>query len=176
MRTTSADSRRPPTGPLLTARPFLAYVLTVVSVDLVLYATSIAAQAQELVEVTRGLLVVGALLGFFLVPAATVTIHAIARLGTSPAIVRAVVGMLSWAGWVLFVAAAVVVAGTIGLWPEGLGSLLVILGVAGAAFGVLGVSASQGPPRRTVTIVAGVIGLVITAGCFVTAGWWGRVT
>jgi hypothetical protein len=161
---------------LLTARPFLAYVLTVVSVDLMLYVGSNAAQTTELADVTRGLLVVGALLALFLIPAATLTIHAIARLGTSTAIVRAVVGMLSWAGWVLFVAAAVVVAGTIGLWPEGFGALLVILGVAGAVFGVLGVSASQGPPRRAVTIVAGVIGLVITAGCFVTVGWWGSAT
>jgi hypothetical protein len=175
MITTSVDGRRPPTRPLA-ARPLFAYVVTVVGLDFMLYAASNAAQTQELVDATRGLLFLGAILALFLLPAATLTIHAVARLGTGPAVVRAFVGMVSWAGWYLVLAAVVVIAGTIGLWPEGFGTLLVILAVAGAVFAVLGVSASADPPRRIVTVVAAAIGMVIIAGCFVTVAWWGRAT
>lgn len=173
---TSPDDRRSSTGLLAAVRPAFAFLATVVGVGLVLYTASNAGRTPESVDATRGLLVLSAILALFLFPAGTLTIHAVARLGTSPAVVRALVGMVSWAGWFLIVAVAVVVAGTIGLWPEGFGALLVILGVAGAVFAVLGVSASPDPPRRVVTILAGVIGLVIIAGCFVTVGWWGRAT
>jgi hypothetical protein len=176
MTTTRVDSRRPPTRPLATARPFFTYVATVVGLDGIIYAVSNAAQALELVDATRGFLFLGAILGTFLLPAATLTIHVVARLGTTPAVVRALLGMVSWAGWYLFVAAVGIAAGTIGLWPQGFGSLLVLLGVAGAVFAVLGVSASPDPPRRMVTVLAGVIGVFIIAGCFVTVGWWGRAT
>ena len=176
MITTSVNGRRPPTRPLAAARPLFAYVVTVVGLDFMLYAASNAAQTQELVDATRGLLFLGAILALFLLPAATLTIHAVARLGTSPAVVRAFVGMVSWAGWFLLLGVVVGIAGTIGLWPEGFGTLLVILGVAGAVFAVLGVSASPDSPRRVVTILAGVIGIVIIASCFVTVGWWGRAT
>jgi hypothetical protein len=176
MTTTSVDSPGPPARPLAPARPFFTYVATLVGLDSIIYTASNAAQTLELVDATRGFLLLGAILGAFLLPAATLTIHVVARLGTTPAVVRAILGMVSWTGWYLFVAAAVVVAGTIGIWPEGFVALLVVLGVAGAVFAVLGVSASPVPPRRIVTVLAGVIGALIIAGCFVTVGWWGEPT
>jgi hypothetical protein len=176
MAATSFDRPRLPARPLATARPFFTYVATLVGLDSIIYAVSNAGQSLELADVARGFLFLGAMLGLFLLPAATLTIHVVARLGTAPAVVRALFGMVSWVGWYLVVAAVVVAAGTIGLWSEGFGFLLVLLAVAGAVFAALGVSASPEPPRRIVTVLAGVIGSLIIAGCLVTVGWWGGPT
>ena len=176
MAATSVDRPRLPARPLATARPSLTYVATLAGLDSIVYAASNAGQSLELAEVARGLLLLGAMLGLFLLPAATLTIHVVARLGTTPAVVRAIVGMVSWVGWYLVVAAVVVAAGTIGLWPEGFGFLLVLLAVAGAVFAVLGMSASPDPAGRIVTVLAGVIGSLIIAGSLVTVGWWGGPT
>jgi hypothetical protein len=176
MITTRVDRRRTPTRPWATAAPFVTYVATVVVLDWILFTSSNAARTLELADASRGFVLLGPILGVFLLPAATLTIHVVARLGSTPAAVRAIVGIVSWAGWYLFVGAVVVAAGTIGLWPEGFGALLVLVAIAGAAFAALGVSASSDPPRRIVTVLAGVVGLLIVAGCFVTVGWWGQAT
>jgi len=157
-------------------RPLFAYVATLVGLDAIIYAASGAAETLELADAGRGFLFFGALLGAFLLPAAVVTIHLVARVGATPAVGRALLGMVSWIGWYLFVAAMVVTAGTIGIWPEAFGFILVLLGFAGAVFAVLGVSSSPDPPGRSVTVLAAVIGSLIIAGCFVTVGWWGGFT
>jgi hypothetical protein len=154
-------------------RAWFAFVATVVGLGAIIYAASGAAETLGLVDAGRNFLFFGAILGGFLLPAAIVTIHIVARVGATPWVGRALLGMVSWIGWYLFVAAMVVMAGTIGIWPEGFGFILVLLAVAGAVFAVLGLSSHQATPRPIVTILAAVIGSLIIAGCFVTVGWWG---
>jgi hypothetical protein len=82
-------------------------------------------------------------------------------------------GSVSWAGWYLLLGAAVVVAGTFGLWPEGFAIVLLLITLAGAAFALLAVRAPQAPPGPVATTASFVCGVLLVAACFVTAGWWG---
>jgi hypothetical protein len=148
MGATSVAGSKPSARPVGSARPFVAYFATLVGLDSIVYTASNAARTLELVDAMRGFLFLGAILGIFLLPAAILTIHVVTRAGATSAVVRALVGAVSWIGWFLLVAATVVAAGTIGIWPEGFGFLLVLLAVAGAVFGVLGLSPSADPPRR----------------------------
>ena len=174
--TTSFDSPRHPARPPVGHRPFYAFVALLVGLGAVLYTASGAAVTLELVDAGRNFLFFCALLGAFLLPAAIVTIHIVARIGAVPTAWRALVGTVSWVGWYLVVAALVATAGTIGIWPQAFGFILVLLAFAGGVFAGLGLAPWQAPPGRAVTLLAAVIGALIIAGCFVTVGWWGGFT
>ena len=156
----------------------LAYLGTILGLDAVIHLAWDPEQTGTLVGavgtlLTRGL-TLGLLLAVLLFPAAALSLHLAARAQTSSRIVRAVIGSAAWAGWYLLVAWFVLIAGTIGLWPEGFSVLLPIVAGAGGSFGALAWGGRPIRPSRGVSILGLAIGVLIIAGCFVTAGMWGR--
>lgn len=159
------------------ARPVLAYLVGIAALDAVIYVVEDPSRTGSPTGAIGAFVshgpVLGAILAGFLLPAVVLTLHGIARPGMGPPAKRAVIGAAAWVGWYLVVAAAVVLAGTIGLWPEGFYALLVLLGGAGGLFGLL-LGERPARPSRAATIVGVTVGVVIIAGCFITAGGWGR--
>ena len=156
----------------------LAYLGTIAGLDAVIHLVWDPEQTGTLVGamgtlLTRGL-TLGVLLAVLLFPAAAASLHLAARAGTSSRVVRAVIGAAAWAGWNLLVAGFVLIAGTIGLWPEGFSVLLPLVAGAGGAYGALAWGGRPIRPSRGVSILGLAIGVLIIAGCFVTAGLWGR--
>jgi hypothetical protein len=149
-------------------RTVLAYLVTVVGLT---GAVVIAGAGGGLLP---GSLSVSVVLAIALLPAATLARHLVSRAVNRSPIRHALLGAVSWTAWYLLVAVAVVVAGTLALWPEGFVLLLALIAIAGAIFGALapaGRSPSSATTGAALLVAAGLI-----AACFVTAGRWGGPT
>ena len=157
-------------------RLVLAYLLAIAGLDAVLHLVWDPEQTGTLVGalgtlLTRGL-TIGVLLALLLTPAAVLSLHLAARVLAVSRITGAVIGAAAWTAWYLFVAGIVLLARTIGLWPEGFLGVLALIAGAGGSFGALGLG-ERVRPSRAVSILGVVVGCLVIAGCFVTAGWWG---
>ena len=157
--------------------PLVAYVATIVGLDLVLHVIWDPAQTGTVAGVLgtflpRGL-ILGLLLGAFLLPAATLTVHLAHRWHLTSKAARTALGMASWLAWYLATAGVIFLARTIGLWPEAFVALLVLVAGAGAAFGLFAISDPPRPPAMHVTVLGAAIAALILVGSIVTAGWWG---